>query len=135
MSKPQKLERSAMNLGMAVALLVGGSILWIGALLRNPMALSMLPGFDGCLTAGVVGILLALLHGIPYRTALLYLAVPIIALQLMVSAAMRVSFFPMLGIELCALGLFGLPFSRMPRPAAARERVTESKSREALSHS
>jgi hypothetical protein len=115
-------ERIPANLFIALALLVSGSALWMGAALRSPAAFTVLPGVDGCLVTGVVGLLLAVLHGVPYRTAMLYLGTPIVVVQLAVTSAMGITFFPMLGIELVAFGLLGLPFSRLPRrPAAARE--------------
>jgi hypothetical protein len=67
----------------------------------------MLPGFDGCLTAGIVGALLALLHGIPFRATVLLL-LPIAAVQVGISARLGVSFLPMLGIEMAAVGLMGV---------------------------
>ena len=78
----------------------------------------MLPSFDGCLATGIVGVLLALLHGGPYRAALFYIGVPVVAIQLAVTRAANVSFVSfvaMLGAELIAWGLFGLPHSRLPR--------------------
>jgi hypothetical protein len=66
----------------------------------------MLPGFDGCLTAGIVGALLMLLHGIPFRTTVLVL-MPIAAVQVGISARLGVSFLPMLGVEMAAVGLMG----------------------------
>ncbi|MGK3995909.1 hypothetical protein [Sorangium sp. So ce1024] len=111
--------RSSGNLPIALVLLVGGALLWLRAAQRTPSALAMLPGVDGCLTAGVVGVLLALLHGIPYRTALVSVAVPVVLIQLAVSKIAGFSFLPVLGIELTAFGLFGLPLSRLPRRRAA----------------
>ncbi|AGP35111.1 hypothetical protein SCE1572_11675 [Sorangium cellulosum So0157-2] len=114
--------RSSGNLPIALLLLGSGALLWIRAALRTPSALALLPGADGCLTAGIVGVLLALLHGIPYRTALVSLAAPLVLVQVVASELAGSSFLPVLGIELTALGLFGLPLSRLPRrrPAASR---------------
>jgi hypothetical protein len=113
-------DRSTANLWLSLALLVSGSALAIGAVMRNPNALAMLPGVDGCLTAGVVGVLLALLEGIPYRATVLFLAAPIAAVQLAATKAIGVNFFPMLGLEMAAVGLFGLPLSRLPALAPRR---------------
>ncbi|WP_233561467.1 hypothetical protein [Sorangium cellulosum] len=107
--------RSSGNLPIALVLLVGGALLWLRAAQRTPGALALLPGVDGCMTAGIVGVLLALLHGIPYRTALLSAALPIALVQLLASELAGFSFLPVLGIELTAFGLFGLPLSRLPR--------------------
>ncbi len=85
----------------------------------------MLPGVDGSLSARVDGTLLALLPGVPYRRALLRGAAPIVAVQLSVLAWTGIPSIPMLGIELAAFGLFGLPLSRLPRrssPAPLRSR-------------
>ncbi|KYF57734.1 hypothetical protein BE08_36445 [Sorangium cellulosum] len=111
--------RSSGNLPIALVLLVGGALLWLRAAQRTPSALALLPGVDGCLTVGIVGVLLALLHGIPYRTALLSVAVPIALVQLVASELAGFSFLPVLAIELTAFGLFGLPLSRLPRRRAA----------------
>ncbi|WP_437601757.1 hypothetical protein [Sorangium sp. So ce590] len=113
--------RSSGNLPIALLLLGSGALLWIRAALRDPGALELLPGAEGCLTAGIVGVLLALLHGVPYRTALLSIAAPLVLVQVLASELAGSSFLPVLGIELTALGLFGLPLSRLPRrdPAAA----------------
>ena len=102
----------------STTLLVSGFALVKGALSRSPAALQMLPSFDGCLATGIVGVLLALLHGVPYRAALFYIGVPVVAIQLAVTRAANVSFVSfvaMLGAELIAWGLFGLPHSRLPR--------------------
>ncbi|WP_437691482.1 hypothetical protein [Sorangium sp. So ce176] len=118
--------RSSGNLPIALVLLVGGALLWLRAAQRTPSALALLPGADGCLTAGIVGVLLALLHGIPYRTALLSAALPIALVQLLASELAGFSFLPVLGIELTAFGLFGLPLSRLPRRRRAATATTRS---------
>ncbi len=114
--------RSSGNLPIALLLVGSGALLWVRAALREPGALVLLPGAEGCLTAGIIGVLLALLHGIPYRTALLSVAAPLVLVQVLASELAGSSFLPVVGIELTALGLFGLPLSRLPRrrPAAAR---------------
>ncbi|WP_437959180.1 hypothetical protein WME76_05705 [Sorangium sp. So ce119] len=118
--------RSSGNLPIALVLLVGGALLWLRAAQRTPSALALLPGVDGCLTAGIVGVLLALLHGIPYRTALLTVAFPIALVQLLASELAGFSFLPVLGIELTAFGLFGLPLSRLPRRRRAATAAARS---------
>jgi len=80
---------------------------------RDPNAMAMLPSLDGCLVVGIVSVLLALLHGLPYRSALV-LVLPVVGIQLGACLAAGVSFFPMLGLELLVVGLFGLPFARIP---------------------
>ncbi|WP_437592096.1 hypothetical protein [Sorangium sp. So ce1000] len=107
--------RSTANLPIAMVLLGTGSLLWIRAALRAPGALDMTPTVDGCLTVGIVGVLLALLHGVAYPTALLSVAVPIALVQLLVSGISGSALLPVLGIELTVLGLLGLPLSRLPR--------------------
>ncbi|XXY47254.1 hypothetical protein WME91_45355 [Sorangium sp. So ce269] len=107
--------RSSGNLPIALVLLGSGALLWLRAAQRTPGALALLPAVDGCLAVGVVGVLLALLHGVPYRTALLSVAAPIAGVQLLASELAGFSFLPVLGIELTAFGLLGLPLSRLPR--------------------
>ncbi|WP_437579390.1 hypothetical protein [Sorangium sp. So ce887] len=118
--------RSSGNLPIALLLLGSGALLWIRAALRDSDALVLLPGAEGCLTAGIVGVLLALLHGIPYRTALLSIAAPLVLVQVLASELAGSSFLPVVGIELTALGLFGLPLSRLPRRRAAATRPVRS---------
>jgi len=105
-------ERPASTLWLALLLVGSGLALWVGATWRNPNALSMLPGADGCLTAGIVGILLALLHGVPYRTAVFLLAVPIAMVQLLATHLIGVPFYAALGLEMTVIGMFGLALSR-----------------------
>lgn len=112
---PKMTTRSSANLPIAMVLLGTGSLLWIRAALRTPGALDMTPSVDGCLTVGIVGVLLALLHGIAYPTALLSVAAPIALVQLLATGGSGFAFLPVLGIELTVLGLFGLPLSRLPR--------------------
>jgi hypothetical protein len=107
MAMQQPPHRYFSSSWLAAALVASGSALWVSAALRKPGALSMLPGFDGCLTAGIVGALLALLHGIPFRATVLLL-LPIAAVQVGISARLGVSFLPMLGIEMAAVGLMGV---------------------------
>ncbi|WP_237245240.1 MULTISPECIES: hypothetical protein [Sorangium] len=122
--------RSSGNLPIALLLLGSGALLWIRVALRTPGALALLPATDGCLTVGIVGVLLALLHGIPYRTTLVSIAAPLVLVQLVVSELAGSSFLPALGIELTALGLLGLPLSRLPRrrtaPAGAVRSLREA---------
>ncbi|MGK4006479.1 hypothetical protein WMF31_27920 [Sorangium sp. So ce1036] len=122
MARPIKVttDRSPTNLLVAMVLLGSGSFLWIRAALSAPSTLALTAAMDGCLTAGIAGVMLALLHGIRYRTALLTLAAPIVLVQFVASGATVPSFLPVLGLELTAFGLFGLPLSRLPqrRPTA-----------------
>lgn len=118
-------ERSPLELWLAFALLAAGSALWLTSVLRNPAALQMLPGTDACLVAGLVGALLALLHGVPYRVVILGLMVPIALIQLAACAAVRVSFVPMLGVEMAVLGLFGVVTNRATAPSHAAEGAQE----------
>ncbi|WP_437280902.1 hypothetical protein WME90_10190 [Sorangium sp. So ce375] len=115
----KRTTRTSANLPIALVLLGTGSLLCLRAALRGPGALDMLPWVDGCLTVGIVGVLLALLHGITYPTALLSVAVPLALVQFLVAGLSGFA-LPVLGIELTALGLLGLPLSRLPRrrPAA-----------------
>lgn len=118
---PKITTRSSANLPIAMVLLGTGSLLWIRAALRAPGALDMTPSVDGGLTVGIVGVLLALLHGVAYPTALLAVAAPLALVQLLAAGLSGPAFLPVLGIELTVLGIFGLPLSRLPRrrPAVA----------------
>lgn len=127
----RRADRSPLELWLAFALLVAGSALWLSSVLRNPAALQMLPGIDACLAAGIVGALLALLHGVPYRVTILGLMVPIALIQIAACAAVRVSFVPMLGVEMAVLGLFGVVVNRATAPSRAAEATQEKAAPEA----
>jgi hypothetical protein len=116
----QQREKSAANLWLAAALIASGTALWIGAVSRNPNAMSMLPGVDGCLVTGIVAMLLALLEGLPYRTALIQVGVPVVAVQIAITRVIGVNFFPMLGVEMLVFGVLGVAFSKLPEPAPRR---------------
>lgn len=108
-------DRSSTNLLVAVVLLGSGCFLIVRAALTAPSTLALSAAMDGCVAAGIAGVLLALLHGIRYWTVLLTLALPIVVVQFVASGMTMAAFLPILGIELTAFGLFGLPLSRLPR--------------------
>lgn len=128
---PRPAERSPLEIWLSFALLAAGSALWLTSVLRNPAALQMLPGIDGCLAAGLVGALLALLHGVPYRVTIFGLMVPIALIQVAACAAVHVSFVPMLGVEMAVLGLFGVVMNRATAPSRAEEGEREKAAPEA----
>ncbi len=112
---------------IVVGLLAAGAVMLALAVRRDPHALQMLPGLDGCLTAGIVGLLLALLEGLPFRRSLAILA-PVVALQVIACRAASTSPLPVLGIELLAYGALGALItgrSRQQAQAASREAPSE----------
>ena len=110
----------------------GGAVIGL-ALFRRWDPHEMSPGAEGALTAAILGPMLALLHGLRFSRVLL-LAVPIWILQLLACAAVSSPAVAPLGLELVALGGFGVVLSldpwdalasrlrRRPRAAPRRER-------------
>jgi hypothetical protein len=105
MASWEKWRPLSRGLGLVLAL-SGGAVL-TAALVRDRNAMQMLPGMDGCLTAGVLALLLPLVHGLRYRTALA-LALPVVVLQLAACRTAGAAFLPILGPELLAYGLLGV---------------------------
>jgi hypothetical protein len=102
------------------ALAVVGALLVLTALRRDPGALLFQAGMDGAVVAIVVGTILAMVHGLRYRTALALMA-PILAAQTLVLRAVGYPVVPGAGLELALVGALGLVFgARGDATVAAR---------------
>jgi hypothetical protein len=103
---------------VCAGLAIGGALAVGIATRAQPNALALLPGMDGCLTAGVVAFGLALLHGLSYQAALGILA-PIAVIQAIGAASTGASVPAVLGVEAVVVGLVGcLLRARAPSHAA-----------------
>jgi hypothetical protein len=95
---------------------VAGALSLVIAPLRDKSAFVMSPGLEGCLTAGVVGLALAILGGVGYR-ATAALALPIFLAQYLGCRGSGEPALATLGIEALMLGLLGIVMA--PREAKA----------------
>ncbi len=94
----------------------GGAGLTFAMLQRwNPQ--DMNPGVEGCLATGILGGLLAVSQGLPFQHVLA-LYIPLLGIQFSVLRSVNAPAFGVLGIELIALGLFGV-VSALLAPALA----------------
>ncbi|HZF50018.1 MAG TPA: hypothetical protein VE093_15270 [Polyangiaceae bacterium] len=103
---------------VGVLFTVGGAAALLVAPLRDKSAFVMSPGLEGCLTAGVVGLALALAGGAGYLATAL-LALPILLVQLLACQGSGEPALATLGIEALMLGILG--FVMTPRPAPVGE--------------
>jgi hypothetical protein len=113
----------------SVLTLMGGALVLVALRMRwNPQDLN--PGIEGCLTVGVVGFILALLHPLEYRHAVL-ISAPVVAVQYGACLAVGGPAAGVVGIELIIFGFVGLGMAlHRSRPAPAAEGDSRS-SREA----
>lgn len=90
----------------------GGAVI-VGSVLSDaPDALSMNAGMFGSFSAGVIGFVLARLHGLSFPRAL-FATMPILGVQAWGFARYGLPILPLLALELMILGLVGLvPMSR-----------------------
>jgi hypothetical protein len=95
---------------------VAGAFALVIATLRDKGAFVMSPGLEGCLTAGVVGLALAILGGVGYRTTVA-LALPIFLAQYLGCRGSGEPVLATLGLEALMLGLLGIVMA--PREARA----------------
>ncbi len=91
----------------AIGLLIIGAILVAMAPLIMAQPFVMRPGIDGSLAVGVVGCLLALLHGIPYLR-ILRLLLPAAAVQVLCCLRFQISLPAYFGMEFIAWGTLGI---------------------------
>ncbi len=78
----------------------------------------MLPGIEGCLTAGVVGTVLALLHPMEYWRAVAWSA-PIMVVEYASCAFAGGPALGVVGLHLVLAGLLGIVLALRAQPAAA----------------
>ncbi|MFT3773519.1 MAG: hypothetical protein QM820_49720 [Minicystis sp.] len=100
-------KATTMDLYLALAAtLLGGLFFYLALRARwNPHDVN--PGIDGCLTAGVVGTILAILAPMEYWRALL-LTAPVMALEYWACAAVGGSALGIVGLHLIIVGFIGL---------------------------
>jgi hypothetical protein len=112
------------DLGWALALAIAGGASMLLASRWHWSAGDLSPGLEGCLTTAVVGFVMVLLHGLPYRHALA-LASPVVAAMYLVMAAAegRALATGITGMALTILGVLGVALAlgdpRAAAPAAA----------------
>jgi hypothetical protein len=96
----------ALSVGFVGALSMGIGV----SMHRNPF--SALPGYDAAITMGILGFVLAILHGLPYRRVLFAMA-PIVAIQIVGGQRYRASVFALVGLQLALFGIVGLVMSAL----------------------
>lgn len=104
---------------MGYLLIVVGAVALIIAPMRDKSAFVMSPGLEGCLTAGVVGLALAILGGVGYRTTVA-LALPIFLAQYLGCRGSGEPVLATLGLEALLLGLLGIVMAPREAPAPTR---------------
>jgi len=100
------------------ATLLGGLLLFLALRARwNPE--DMLPGVEGCLTAGVLATILLLLHPLPYARAML-LSAPVLAIEYWACVVSGGPAVGIVGLHLIIVGFIGLAvITRGPNAAPA----------------
>jgi hypothetical protein len=114
-------KTTSKDLGTALGVTLVGGALLLFALRAHWVPADLNPGIEGCLTATIVGFLMALLHRMPYGQALALSALPTAAQYVVcVYAAGGGVGLAITGIQLVVMGLLGLMLAaREPRPAQA----------------
>jgi hypothetical protein len=102
----------------AAMMAAGGAVIGL-ALFQRWDPRQMNPGIEGALTAGFFGPALALLGGLRFSSTL-QLAVPIWIIQLFACAAVSGPVVAVLGLEMVALGGFGVLLALDPWSTVAR---------------
>jgi hypothetical protein len=93
----------------AAAMTAGGMATMLFALRAHWVPGDLDPGIEGCLTVTLVGFVMALLHGLPYRQALALCAVPVMAQYLLCAHAAGPAISAgITGMTLAIMGLVGL---------------------------
>lgn len=115
------LRSNPKRLGLLVT--AAGTVTLLVALVKDRGALAMSPGVEGCLTAGIVAIALALSEGLSYSTCLMAV-LPVAFAQYLGCRAAGESALAVLGLEGLIIGLFGLVAGRFPALGDPRTRRT-----------
>ena len=100
-----KMTSRDMILALTLTLVGVAAVVFAIAHRWNPQEL--MPGIEGCLTAGVVGFIMALLHPVSYGNAVVIVA-PIVAVEYVATAAAGGPAVGVVGIQLAFMGLLGL---------------------------
>lgn len=118
-----KVSSNDLYLGLGATLL-GGLLLYLAMRAHwNPG--DMLPGVEGCLTAGLVGTVLLLLHPMPYARAVL-ISAPILSIEYWACAVTGGPAVGIVGLQLLIVGFAGLVLgSRGSAAVAAKAEAVE----------
>lgn len=124
------MRSNAIVLGAALTLLGGAAL--IAAPMQDKNAFVMSPGLEGCLAAGSVGLLLALLGGLQYARVVA-LGLPIFLIQALSCWKAQEPSLGVLGLEMLGLGLVGVlrPASKVVESSAQEIKAPASAAQEA----
>jgi hypothetical protein len=112
-------KTTSRDLVLALVLTVSGGAALLAAVHARWNPGDMLPGIEGCVTAGVVGTLLALLQRIEYRTVVA-MSAPVVVIEYLACVASGGPAAAVAGMHLAAMGLLGLGLSFREPVAALR---------------
>jgi hypothetical protein len=114
-------KTTSKDLGTALGVTLAGGALLLFALRAHWVPADLNPGIEGCLTATIVGFLMALLHRMPYGQALALSALPTAAQYVVCAYAAGAGVgLGITGMQLVVMGLFGVALAtREPRPMQA----------------
>jgi hypothetical protein len=102
-------KTTSKDLGTALGITLAGGALLLLALRAHWVPADMNPGIEGCLTATIVGFLMALLHRMPYGQALALSALPTAAQYVVCAYAAGPGVgLAITGLQLVVMGLLGL---------------------------
>ncbi len=102
-------EKLTEERNLATLLTAAGGISVVVAFMLRAHPFNLPTAIDGVLTCGLLGFVLAILHGLGYRTALQLIA-PIAAIQLIACLRYGITPFGVLGIEALLFGALGVLF-------------------------
>jgi hypothetical protein len=109
------------DLRWALAMTAAGVLAIFFALRRHWVPGDLEPGIEGCLTVTILGFVMALLHGLPYRLSLAISAPTVVALYLGCAYAAGPAIGAgMTGVQLAIMGLVGVVLS-LGEPRAERD--------------
>ena len=123
-----KMTSRDMALSLALAAAGVAAVIFAIAHRWNPQELN--PGIEGCLTAGVVGFVMALLHPLPYGSAVA-LTAPIVAVEYTSSVVAGGPAVGVVGVQLAVMGMIGLAVGLATRRAPEHEEQEDDASAEA----
>lgn len=115
-----KASSKDLYLGLGATLL-GGLLLYLAMQARWSPG-DMLPGVEGCLTAGLVGTVLLLLHPMPYARAVL-ISAPVLSIEYWACAVSGGPAVGLVGLQLMIVGFVGLILGTRGAAASADTRA------------
>jgi hypothetical protein len=110
---------------LALVLTIVGAGLMAVAIAHRWNPQDMNPGIEGCLTAGVLGFLLCLLHPMSYATAASVTA-PLVAVEYAATAVAGGPAVGVVGIQLVIMGMIGLSLGGLTARAPEREAAVQA---------